>query len=196
MLILKNVGSLSTNDEIAKYLSQTGLWVKNIYTTPKLFVLTEYKRLIKEFPNQRREIYEAFSGMLREVMKEYMLGNIEDCDLNYYSVVPELDAENVANDIAHKFTAQEQNMIFYCLYQSEAPDSVANLKWSELKQVSLNKNSRTLVNSLPRHIQSGYVFWQNTSAESPSPIFHLERKILEIFDVDWQEFSKQVSRWA
>lgn len=93
-----------------------------------------------------------------------------------------------------QFSPMTQKAILFSLSSRVEPSKVSSLTWTEVRSLRLNKASVRILHSMPVHIHSSSIFWQQANGEV-HPIYGLEKSFSVISgDKSWQVFQEMFDR--
>lgn len=81
--------------------------------------------------------------------------------------------------------------IAFAVYEDLNIDDVIYIRWPQLKNIELGWKAKKVIDSLPIHIKTDFVFWENGSDLSPKPIIRLKDSFLENSSYEWWEFKEK-----
>jgi hypothetical protein len=81
-----------------------------------------------------------------------------------------------------------QHVILFALFCDLLPSDVIWLEWHELKEIDLPWRARKLLERVPRHFQSSFVFWEYDVDNTVLPIFSIDLHFALATQKTWPEF--------
>lgn len=183
------VSELAQGDESGLLMQLQGflIWNKDVEQLDTYMLLAHY--LILKNSLGRIKAIELMRELKGECMLRLMLGDIEHAAIiDFRPPVNDLVGPNLL-PFMKQLPFNARALILVALSQKQHIDDLISLQWEEVQLLPWTSFSRKVLTRIPPRLGCRYVFWEENTLGSPTPLLSLSGVINTELGISWNELA-------